>query len=176
MDEAEKNPGVDGKVIDPLLRLFDEGVAINFPGQFFGAAADFFEGLINRDGADRHGRIANDPFAGGVDVFAGGKIHHGVGAPLRRPTHLLDFFLDRRRDGAVADVGVDLYQKIAADDHRLGFRVIDVVWNDGAPASDLASYKFWCDFCWNRRAERLTAMLLAKIIPTVGDAVSVPTI
>src|SRR2546423_3419895 len=134
---------MDGEVIDPLLRLFDEGVAINFPSQLFRAAADFFERLINRHGADRHGRIANDPFAGGVNVFACGEVHHGVGAPLRRPTHLLDFFLDRRRDGAVADVGVDLYQKIAADDHRLGFRVIDVVRDDGAPSRDLVADEFW---------------------------------
>ena len=150
-----KYPGVDGEVIDPLLRLFDERVAINFPGQFFGAAADFFERLINRHGADRHGRIANDPFAGGVDVFAGGKIHHGVGAPFRGPTHLLDFFLDRRRDGAVADVGVDLDEEIAADDHRLGFGMIDVRRDDGAAARDFVPDEFRRDFFWNRGAETI---------------------
>ncbi len=112
---------MDGEVIDPLLRLFDECVPINFPGQFFRASADFLQRLINRYCADRDRRIANDPFARGMNVFAGGKIHHGVGAPLCRPTHLFDFFLNRRRDGAVADVGVDLYQEIAADDHRLAF-------------------------------------------------------
>ena len=117
---------MDGEVIDPLLRLFDEGVAIDFPGQFFGAAADFLERLVNRHGSDRHGRVADDPFARGVNVFAGAEVHHGVGAPFRRPTHFLDFFLDRRRHGAVADVGVDFYQEIAADDHRLGFGMIDV--------------------------------------------------
>src|SRR6476659_3342363 len=41
-------------------------------------------------------------------------------------THFLDLFFDRRRDRAVADVGVSLYQEIAADDHPLGFGVIDV--------------------------------------------------
>src|SRR5256885_12998497 len=132
---------MDGEVIDPLLRLFDEGVAINFPGQFFGAAADFFERLINRHGADGHGRVANDPFAGGVDVLAGGKIHHGVGAPFGGPTHFLDFFFDGRGDGAVADVGVDLYQEIAADDHRLGFGVVDVGGGVGAGAGGVCAHK-----------------------------------
>src|SRR5207249_7570 len=135
-------PGVDGEVINPLLRLFDQGVAINFPSQFFGAAADFFERLINRHRADWHGRIANDPFPGGVNVFAGTQIHHGVGAPFRGPTHLLDFFLDRRRDGAVADVRVDFDQEIAADDHRLAFRMIDVVRDNGAPARDFGPDEF----------------------------------
>ena len=144
---------MDGEVIDPLLGLFDERVAINFPGQFLGAAADFFERLINRHGADRHGRVANDPFARGVNVFAGGKIHHGVGAPFGGPTHLLDFFLDRRRHGAVADVGVDLHQEIAADDHRLGFRVIDVRGNDGAAARDFVAHEFGRDLAWDVCAE-----------------------
>src|SRR5207253_8808858 len=131
-----------GEVIDPLLRLFDEGVAIDFPGQLFRAPADFFERLINRHRADWHRRIANDPFPGGVNVFACTQIHHGVGAPLRRPTHLLDFFLDRRRDGAVADVGVDLHQEIAADDHRLAFRMIDVRRDNGAPPRDFGPDEF----------------------------------
>ena len=40
------------------------------------------------------------------------------------------------RDGAVADVGVDFHQEIAADDHRLEFGMIDVGRNDGAAAGD----------------------------------------
>src|SRR5207302_1356454 len=79
------------------------------------------------------------PFAGGVNVFAGAQIHHGIGPPFCCPTHLLDFFLDRGCDGGVADVGVDLYQEIPADDHWLGFRVIDVGRDDGAPARDLVT-------------------------------------
>ena len=35
---------MDGEVIHSLLCLFDEGVAIDFPGQFFGAAADLAKG------------------------------------------------------------------------------------------------------------------------------------
>ncbi len=144
---------MDGEVIDPLLRLFDERVAINFPGQFLGAAADFFQRLIDRHGADRHRRVANDPFARGMNVFAGTEVHHRVGAPFRRPTHFLDFFLDRRRHGAVADVGVDLYKEIATDDHRLGLRVIDVRRDDRAAASDFVAHEFRCYFAWDACSE-----------------------
>ena len=99
-DEAEEDAGVDGEVIDALLGLLDEGVAEDFPGEVFGAAVHFLERLVDGDGADGHGRVADDPFAGGVDVFAGAEVHDGVGAPFGGPTHFLDFFFDaswRRR-------------------------------------------------------------------------------
>ena len=155
---------MDGEVIDPLLRLFDEGVAINFPGQFFRASADFFERLINRDGADRHRRIANDPLARGVNVFAGGKIHHGVGAPLRGPAHLLDFFLDRRRDGGVADVGVDLHQEIAADDHRLDFGMVDVGGNNGAAARDFVTDELRGDLLLDVGSKSGSIVLMSEVV------------
>ena len=100
---------------------------------------DFFERLINRHGADGHGRVAENPFARGVDVLAGGEVHDGVRAPLGGPAHLLDFLLDARRDGAVADVGVDLHEEVAPDDHRLGLGVIDVVRDDGAAGGDFGA-------------------------------------
>ena len=138
-DEAQQHAGVDGEVIDALLGLLDEGVAEEFPGEVLGLAVDFFERLIDRHGADGHGRVAQDPLAGGVDVLAGGEVHHGVGAPLGGPAHFFDFLLDARGDGAVADVGVDLHEEIAADDHRLAFRVVDVERDDGAAGGDFAA-------------------------------------
>ena len=134
-DEAQQHAGVDGEVIHALLGLFDERVAEEFPGEVLGLAAHFFERLIDRHGADGHGRVAQNPFARGVDVLAGGKVHDGVRAPLGGPAHLLDFLLDARRDGAVADVGVDLHEEVAPDDHRLGLGVIDVVGMMARPAA-----------------------------------------
>ena len=99
-DVTQQHPGMDGEIIHALLALLDERVAINFPGQFFGFAADFFQRLVNRHRADRHGRVAQNPFARFMNVFARGKIHHRVRAPLRGPTHLFDFFLDARGHGA----------------------------------------------------------------------------
>ena len=93
-----------------------------------------------------------------MNVFAGAKIHHRVGTPFGGPTHFLDFFLNRRRHGAVADVGVDFYQEIAADDHRLGFRVIDVGGNDCAAARDFGPHKLRCYFFRDVGAERFAGV------------------
>ncbi len=133
-DVAEQHAGVDGEVVDALLALLDERVAVDLPRQILRTAADLLERLIDRHRADRHRRVADDPLARLVDVLAGRQIHHRVGAPQRRPAQLLDFFLDRRRHGGVADVGVDLHQEVAADDHRLELEVIDVRRDDGAAA------------------------------------------
>ena len=43
------------------------------------------------------------------------------------------------RHGGVADVGVDLHQEVAADDHRLELEVVDVGGNDRAAARDLVA-------------------------------------
>ena len=72
-----------------------------------------------------------------MDVFSGGKIHDIVGTPLGCPSHFLDLLFNARRDGGVADVCVDLHEEIAADDHRLGFRVVDVRGDNGTAAGDL---------------------------------------
>ena len=57
-------------------------------------------------------------------------------------THLLDFFFDGRGDGGVADVRIDLHQKIPPDNHRFAFRMIDVRRNDRAAARDFVADKF----------------------------------
>ena len=94
--ETQQHAGMNGEIIHALLGLFDERVAENFPGEVLGLAADFFERLINRHGANRHGRISQNPFARRVNIFAGGQIHDRVRAPLGRPAHFFDFFLDAK--------------------------------------------------------------------------------
>ena len=137
---------MDREVVDALLGLLDESVTINFPGQILGLAVDLFESLIDRHRADGDWRVSQNPLAGDVDVLAGGKIHHVVGAPFGGPAHFLDLFLDRRGDGGVADVGVDFDEEITADDHRFAFRVVDVEWNDRATCGYLAADELRCDF------------------------------
>ena len=136
---AQQHAGVDGEVVDALLALLDERVAVDLPRQILGPAADLLERLIDRHGADRHRGVADDPLARLVNVPAGRQVHHRVGAPQRGPAQLLDLFLDRRRDGRVADVRVDLHQEVAADDHRLELEVVDVGRDDGAAAGDLVA-------------------------------------
>ena len=158
-DVSKQNAGVDREVVHSLLGLFDERVAIHFPRQFFGPAAGLFERLVDGHGSDRHGRIPQDPLAGFVNVAAGRKIHHRVGAPRDAPSHLLDFVFDRARYGAVPDVRIDLHQEIAADDHRLGFRMIDVRRNDRPAACHFVADELGRDVFRNARAERLALVL-----------------
>jgi hypothetical protein len=150
---------VDREVVDTLLGLLDQGVAIDLPGQLFRLAVDFLQRLIDRNRSDRHRRVADDPLARLVNVLAGGKIHHRVRSPARRPGHLLDFLADRRRNSGVADVGVDLHQEVATDRHRLGFRVVDVGRNDGAAARDFVADEFRRDHVRYCCAEALPRVL-----------------
>src|SRR5690606_39362971 len=116
---AQQHTTVDGEIIHPLFRLLHQGVAVDVPGQVLGNAADFFQGLVDGHCAHGYRRIADDPLAGLVDVFPGGQIHHGVGTPADAPGQLGDLFLNGGAEGRVADVAIDLDQKVAADNHRL---------------------------------------------------------
>ena len=141
-DKSFKNGSVDREVINPLFGLLDEGVTVEFPGEVFDATVDLFEGLVNGDGTDGDGRVANDPLAGGVDIFPGGEIHHRVGSPLGGPAHLLDFLIDGRGDGGVSDVGIDFDEKISPDNHGLDLGVVDVCRYDGPTAGNLGAHEF----------------------------------
>ena len=175
---GQPHAGVDGEIVDALFALFDQRVLVDLPVEFDGIAIHLLQRLVDRHGADGHRRIAQDPFARVVDVAAGGEVHHGVGAPADRPHHLLDFLLDRRRYGRVADIGVDLHQEVAADDHRLEFGVVDVGRDDGAAARDLAAHEFRRDEGGHRAAEllavgerglRAVELFLAAEIFALGD-------
>ena len=150
---AQQHAGMDGEIVDSLLGLFDQGVPIYFPGQFLGDAADFFQRLVDRHRADGKHGIANDPFARFVDVPASGQVHHGIGAPKRRPDEFLHLFLDRGSDRRIADVGIDLDQEIAADDHRFDFGVVDIGGYDGPAPGHFVAHEFRRDFPRYRRAE-----------------------
>ena len=150
---GQAHAGVDGEIVDALLALLDQRVAIDLPGELDGIAAALLQRLVDRHRADRHRRVAQDPLARVVDVAAGGEVHDRVGAPADRPHHLLDLLLDRGGDGGVADVGVDLHQEVAADDHRLQFGVVDVGRDDGAAAGDLVAHELRRDVLGDRGAE-----------------------
>ena len=53
-NKSQQHPGVDGEVIHPLFRLFDQRVPEHLPGQILCLAPHLLESLINRHGADRH--------------------------------------------------------------------------------------------------------------------------
>ncbi len=156
-DIGQPDPGVDGEIVDALLGLLDQRIAEDLPGQFLGNAADLLERLVDRHGADWHGRVADDPFARVVDVAAGRKVHHRIRAPADRPDHLVDFAGDVGRDCGIADIGVDLDQEVAADRHRLAFGVVDVRGDDGTAARHFVTHEFGRDDVGDRRAPALRA-------------------
>ena len=88
------------------------------------------------------GRVADDPFAGFVDVLAGGEVHHRVRAPADAPDHFFHFVVDRGGQRRVADVGVDLGEEVAAENHRLEFGMVDVGRDDGAATGNLVAHEF----------------------------------
>ena len=55
-DVGQAHSGVDGEIVDALLGLLDQGVAVDLPGQVLGDSADLLQRLVDRDGADRDGR------------------------------------------------------------------------------------------------------------------------
>ena len=74
----EDNGNVSGKHLardfpgkrKPLLGLLDERVAVNLPGELDRIAVAFLQRLIYRHGADGHRGIAQNPFAGVVNLLS----------------------------------------------------------------------------------------------------------
>ena len=142
MDVGQPHARMDREVIHPLLRLFDQRVAEDIPIEVFRHTAHFFQRLIDWHRADGHGTVAHDPFADVVDVAPRRQIHDRVGAPADGPDHLVHFFRNARRHSRIADISVDLHQEVPADDHRFGFRVIDVGRDDRPAARHFIAHEF----------------------------------
>ena len=139
--EPQQHAGVDGHVVHALLALFDHGVAEQLPAEFGGVVLHLFKRLVHRDRADRHGGVPEDPFAGGVDVVAGGKIHHSVGSPLGGPCEFLHLLVDGGGHCGIAHVGVELGKESRADDHRLGLGMVDIARHDRATCGQFGTYQ-----------------------------------
>ena len=159
---AQQHPGVNGEIIHPLFRLLDQRIAEDLPGEVFGNAVDLLQRLIDGHRTNRHRRVADDPLAGFMDVLAGGEIHDGVRAPADAPSHLVHFFLDGRGDRRVAQVAVDFHQEVTTNDHRLAFRVVDVVGNDRPATGHLIAHELRRDLLGQAGAKALACMLMAQ--------------
>ncbi len=88
-----------------------------------------------------------------MDVAAGREVHDRIRTPADGPDHLLDLLGHRRSDGGIADIGIDLDQEIAADDHRLQFRMVDVRRDDRATGGNLLPDEFARHVIRDMRAE-----------------------
>ena len=93
---AAEYTGVNGEVINTLLALLDESVAVDFPCELAYIAVYLFESLIDGHSTHRHRTVADDPFAGFVNVVAGGEVHKSVTSPVAAPHRLVHFLFDRR--------------------------------------------------------------------------------
>ena len=63
--------GMDREIIDTLLRLFDQRIAVKLPAQLLDMPVHLLERLVDGHRADRNRAVADDPFARLVDVVAG---------------------------------------------------------------------------------------------------------
>ena len=153
---------MDGEVVHTLLTLLDERVAEHLPVEILRLATYFLKRLVHGDGTHGHRTVAENPFARLVDIVACGQIHQRVTSPLAAPHGLVNFFLNARRHGGVANIGVDLNQEVRTDDHRLGLGMVDIGWNDGTALGDLLADKLGGD-------KRLDTTLLAVHVFADGD-------
>ena len=88
----DQHAGVDGHVIDALRGLLFDDFEHHFRIEIFDAL-DAGDGFIDRHGADGHRRVAENGFANLVNVAAGGKVHHRVGAVVDGGVEFLQFFI-----------------------------------------------------------------------------------
>ena len=147
---------VDGEVVHPLLRLFDECIAEDLPCQVLGDPVHLLKRLIDRHGPDGYGRVTQYPVTRGMDVLTRAQIHHRIRTPSGGPDHLLHLFGDAGSGRGVTDVGIDLDKEVSPDDHRLHFGVIDVARDDRTSCCDLLTYKLGSDLFGKVCAEVLS--------------------
>ena len=141
--------GMDSEVIHSLFALFNQCIFINFPTEVFHLTVYFFQGLIDGYSAHGYGAVADNPFACLMYIGSGREVHQCVSSPFAAPYRLFYFFIYRRSGGRVSDVSVDFYQKVAADNHRFAFGMIDVGREDSTSGSDFIADKFGSDMCLN---------------------------
>ncbi len=145
VDIVAADAGVDGEVVYTLLTLFDECVLVDFPAQVFHLAVHLFQSLVDGYGANGHRTVAHDPLAGFVDVVARGEVHQSVASPFARPYRLVHLLFYAGGSGRVADVGIDFYKEVAANDHRFAFGVVDVGRESSTAPGYLVAHKFGGD-------------------------------
>ena len=77
----DEHTGMDGHVIDALLRLLLDHLEHHIDVQVL-YAAHAAQCFINRHRTDRNGRSIDDRLSNARNVPSGGKIHHGIRAIL----------------------------------------------------------------------------------------------
>ena len=136
-----EHSGMDGHVINALLGLFFDYLEHDVFVEIFNPL-DPRDRLVDGHRADGHGRVAQDGFTNFMDVPARRQIHHSIGAEVHGCVQLLEFFLDVRGHGRVADVGINLAQRGHADAHGFEFGMIDIGGNNHPAARNFIANQF----------------------------------
>ena len=142
-DEVTQERAVDRHVIDPLLRL-----ELDDPQKIFRLhVLDFFQllrDLVKRDGPERHVRVVDDRLADLVNMLAGRKVHHRIGAAGNRAADLGQLAAQVALDRRIAEIGVDFGPAADPDSARNeAFLQVDPVGgNDEPPAGDFIPDRF----------------------------------
>src|ERR1700683_2832043 len=113
LDRLASDAAVKRHEIDALARLplddIEEQIRAQLHDRSFGAD------LVNRHRSDHHRASRDQLDANFVEVGAGGKIHHRVGAESHRRIKLLDFFFQKLMEVRSADIRIDLGPQPFAD-------------------------------------------------------------
>ena len=118
---------VHGHEVSPVLGLlfhYGENVVLVHFRHFAMGLDGLDRGLINGDGAHHDGGMFNDGLPGGVDVVAGGQIHHRISSGVDGCFQFVQFRSGIRKSGRSPDVGVHLGGKAFA--HTPGNQVLVV--------------------------------------------------
>ena len=137
--------GMDGEVVNSLLTLLNQRVFVDFPCEVFYTTIHFFQCLIDRYSAHGNGAVADNPLACLVNVGTCRKVHQRVTSPFAGPYRLVHFFLNGGCGGGIANVRVDFYGEVAANNHRLTFWMVDVGWQHSTSSCNLIAHKLWGD-------------------------------
>ena len=166
---SSQSSGMDCEIIDTLLSLFDEGIAIYFPSEVFNFTVYFFKGLINGYRSHRHRTISDNPLTGLVDIVACRKVHKCVATPITAPHGLAYFLFDSGRKGGVTDIGIEFYQKITADNHRFCFRVVYVGRKHCSAGGYFITYKLRSDMAFDSKSVGIGVFTDSHIFHLRGD-------
>ena len=160
---------VDGEIVDALLALLNERVAIDLPAELLHMAFDLLQCLVHGHGAHGDGTVAQDPLTGGVDVGTGREVHDGVATPLAAPDGFLHLLLDAGVVARVAQVGIDLDQEVGTDDHGLALGVLLVGRNHGTACCHLLAHKLGGDIALDAHGLAVHVLADGHILHLVGD-------
>ncbi|MNX84132.1 hypothetical protein D3C86_1159170 [compost metagenome] len=139
---SQQHTSMNGKIRYALLCLLYQGIPEDLPGQVFGYAFYFFQCLVDRHRTDRHRAVADNPLTGFMNIFTGRQVHNGIGTPTASPYCFFYFLFNTGSHCAITDIGIDLNQEVATNNHWFTFGMINIVRDNGTAGCNFIADKF----------------------------------